>query len=364
MMRCVLLVLLIKIQFVFTINGQGRDDDFLLSKGDLIEDLLLSYYDELGFNGSVLLAQQGEIIYENTLGLANFISEEPLDSTLPFYLASISKQFTAAAIMKLRDEGKLSLNDPITKFLPLMPPAYRKVTLQHLLTHTAGVPDYLNDFDPVAANTTNMDVYKLIIDQKRPEFTPGTKFKYSNSGYVLLALAIQATSGTTIDQFFDAKIFDPLNLRHSYIYNGYNAQKPRVVGFTSKNKLNDYNLLTVGDGGVYATARDLFNWTEKLNKGLFISDSSLQLMYQPVVLANGRERRYGYGWEIGNNLNGKFVYHTGELCGFRTYLERQLSTETTIIILTNNSFDNVFELRNTIVKVLDGRLTSIDALKN
>ncbi len=364
MRRIIVCVLLLNLPFIFSVSGQGRDANFVLSKGDIIEDLLISYYDELGFNGSVLVSQEGEIIYENTLGLANFISEEPLDADLPFYLASLGKQFTAAAIMKLRDQGQLSLSDPVTKFLPLMPPAYRKVTLHHLLTHTAGVPDYLNDFDQVLDNTTNMDVYKLIIDQKRPQYTPGTKFKYSNSGYVLLALVVQSTSGSTIDQFFNSNIFEPLNLNHSFVYGRYNAQEPRTIGFTSKYKLNDYNLLTVGDGGVYATARDLFNWTEILNNGLFLSDSSLQLMYEPVVLSNGRERRYGYGWEIGNNLNGKFVYHTGELCGFRTYLERQLSTKITIIILTNNSFDNVLQLRNTIVKILDGRLSSIDDLKN
>ena len=134
-----------------------------------------------------------------------------------------------------------------------------------------------------------------------------------------------------------------------------------VKGYSDKLKDDDYDLLTVGDGGIYSTARDLFKWEQALNEGKVISQESLEKAYTPLVLTNGRTRKYGYGWELGNNTQGELVYHTGGLAGFRTYIERQLNSNNSIIILTNNSFSEVLDLRNTLVKILDGRVDEVPA---
>ncbi len=337
--------------------GQGRVDNFVLSKGDLIEDILFSYYDEQGFNGSVLVVENSEIIYENTFGFSNFESKEPLDGEIPFYLASLAKQFTAASILRLSELGKLELDDPVRKFLPLMPDFYDPVKIHHLLSHTSGVPDYFG-LDLVETGLSNLDVYQALIQIRGLEFTPGNKYRYSNSGYVLLAMVIQVASGQPIANYFQEHIFDKLQMSHSFVYTEENSDRKRVKGYSSRLKEDDYKLLTVGDGGIYATANDLFKWEQGLNGGRIIGQESLDLLYRPVILANGRSRRYGYGWELGSNLNGKLVYHTGGLAGFRSYIEHQLESDNAIIILTNNSFSKVLDLRNTLVKILDNRFSS------
>jgi len=340
-------------------DGQGRSENFALSKGDLIENLLFNYYDELEFNGSVLVVENDQIIYENTFGFADFDSEEPLDAKMPFYLASLAKQFTAAAIIKLEEEGKLSLDDPLKKYLPMMPKIYDPIKIHHLLTHTAGVPDYINNLEIAEPGFTNMDVYKALIKQRYLTSIPGNKYRYSNSGYVLLAMIIQVASGQTIESYFQQHIVDVYNMDNAFVYSLSTADMKRVKGYTTKKRLNDYNLLTVGDGGIYASALDLYKWEQGLNSGKFIKKESLDKVYTPVVLTNGRSRRYGYGWEIGSNSQGKLVYHSGEIAGFRTYIERQLVSGNSVIILTNNSFSQVAQLRNTLVKILDGRLNSL-----
>ena len=345
------------------VYGQGSDKNFALSKGDLIEDLLFNYYDELDFNGSVLVVENNQVIYENTFGFADFDLQEPLDGDMPFYLASLAKQFTAAAIIKLEEEGRLSLQDPLKKFLPMMPKIYDAIEVHHLLTHTAGIPDYINNLAIAEAGLTNMDVYEALIKQRSLYFNPGSKYRYSNSGYVLLAMIVQVASGMTIDSYFQEQIFDAFQMENAFVYSVATSDKQRVKGYTAKNKLDDYDLFTVGDGGIYASARDLYKWEQALNTGKFINKESLDKLYTQVVLTNGRSRRYGYGWEIGNNSQGKLVYHAGELAGFRTYIERQIEPGNAIIILTNNSFSGIAELRNTLVKILDGRLNVIPGEK-
>jgi len=356
--RSILLTILSVVGQAFLAFGQGHSTGFVLDRGDMIEDILLQYYDEYNFNGSVLVAERGEIIYQNTFGLADFSEELPLDSHTPFYLASVSKQFTAAGVMKLQEMGKLSIDDPITKYLTLMPNVYTRVTIRHLLNHTGGLPDYLSA-SYVAPGTTNLDVYNSLITKKKLLFEPGSKYRYSNSGYVILAMIIEVAAGKRIDKFYREKIFEPLKMYNTFVFTPANNTTYRAFGYSIKQRNDDYDLLTIGDGGFYSTSMDLFIWLEALNSGRVLTEKSIQTMYTPVTMTSGRIKRYGFGWELGSNLNGPLVYHTGELAGFRTYIERQLTTDATIIILTNNSFSQMNSLRNVLVKVLDGRLTSL-----
>lgn len=334
--------------------AQGNDPTFALTKGYQIEDLMIRY-NELGeFNGSILVVEEGEVIYENTLGFADFETEEPLDGSTPFYLASLAKQFTAMGIMMLVEEGKLSYEDKLSRFFPLMPETYKKITVHELLTHTAGVKDYfkLNILKP---GLKNIDVYEALVNKNQLDFEPGTKYSYSNSGYVLLAMIIQIASGELYDEFMEERVFKPLHMDHTFVMTDHTPKVNYAKGYTAKLKPYDYELLTYGDGGVFSTAHDLLKWHNALENNILVSSKSMLKAFTPVELANGQKRRYGYGWEIGNNLYGKLVFHTGGLAGYRTYIERQLGSRDLIIILTNTSNEHILEMRNKLVKILDER---------
>lgn len=347
-------LLLIMLALILPCYGQGNDPTFALTKGDQIEDLMIRY-NELGeFNGSILIVEEGDLVYENTLGFANFETREPLDSEMPFYLASLAKQFTAMGIMMLVEEKKISYEDEINRFFPLIPDLYKNITVHQLLTHTSGVKDYFK-LNIMKSGLKNIDVYEGLVNTKQLNFHSGSKYQYSNSGYVLLAMIIQIASGQMYENFMDDRIFIPLNMSHSYVLTERTKQINYVKGYTAKLKPNDYNLFTYGDGGIFSTASDLLKWHNALQNNTLVSSKSLLEAYTPVELANGQKRRYGYGWEIGNNLYGKLVFHTGGLAGYRTYIERQLDSSNVIIILTNTSNSHILEIRNKLVKILDER---------
>ena len=160
--------------------------------------------------------------------------EEPLDSKTPFYLASIGKQFTAASVMKLVEEGKVDLDDPIRKYLTQLPAIYNPVTVHHLLTHTAGVADYLSEFGKPPEGATNQDVFKMLVNQRSLAFKPGNRFRYSNSGYVLLAMMIEVATGVTISNYLSENIFEPFEMHNSFVLESYNQDRERVIGYTEK----------------------------------------------------------------------------------------------------------------------------------
>lgn len=334
--------------------GQGKVNNFALSAGDRIEDVMLDFYDLEQFNGSILVVEKGEVIYENTFGYVDIAAKEPLDANAPFYLASLSKQFTAVAIMLLEKEGKLNYLDKLINFMPYLPKGYSEVTIHQLLTHTAGIRDYF-DMGLNRPGLENADVMEALAKLKGPEFNPGQKYRYSNSGYVMLAMIIEIASGVQYPDYIKKEIFEPLGMTNAFVATQNTKDSVVVKGYDSKFRLDDYDLLTYGDGGIYATAQDLLKWERSIQNAELLDYSSLSLAFKPVTLDNGSERRYGYGWEIGNNMDGRFIYHSGGLAGFRTYMEQQLSEEDALIILSNNSSTKILEIRNTIVKIIDGR---------
>ncbi len=335
--------------------GQGNDPTFALTKGDQIEDLMLRY-NELGeFNGSILIIEHGKLIYENTLGFSDFEQHEPLDAYTPFYLASIAKPFTALGILMMVEEGKIALDDKLQRFFPVLPANYQSITIHQLLTHTSGVKDYFK-MKELPRGLTNMQVINWLMATPTLDFAPGTKYRYSNSGYVLLAMVLQVASGQLYEDFMQERIFNPLQMEHSFVLTERNTL-PGVIakGYTAKLKPDEYTLHTYGDGGVFSTANDLAKWSRALTTYSLVSAELMQQAYTPVQLANGQVHRYGYGWDIGNNLEGKLVFHTGGLAGYRTYIERQLATGNVLILLTNTSNPHILEIRNKLVKILDGR---------
>lgn len=313
------------------------------------------------FHGSLLVAKNGKIIYKNQIGYANFKKKELLDETSVFQLASVSKQFTAAAIMMLYERNKIQLTDSVTKYFQEFP--YEHVTIKNLLNHTAGLPKYFwvaehkwnQDKAP-----TNGDMMKLLESSKVLRFfKPGRNFDYSNTGYMVLASIVEKVSGTGFNNFIKKNIFDPLGMKDSFVYsfeidsiksnqlNGYRLYR----GWRHLKINNTVNDAIVGDKNVYSTSEDLFKWINGLNNGKLLSKESLELMYSKGETIYGRKIPYGFGFRI-DTKDQKAIYHHGKWNGFSTGLTQYPEDELVVIVLEHTSYNAMTSLNNKVKKIV------------
>lgn len=305
-----------------------------------------------GFNGNVLIAQNGKIIYENALGYSDFSSKTPLNIQSSFQLASITKQFTAMAIMMLHDEGKLNFTDTIQRFIPEFP--YNDITIHQLLTHRSGLPEYMNFARRYWKNKnrlmTNEDILDILITH-RPglNFVADRKYKYSNTGYVVLACIIERVSGLQYYKFLEKKIFQPLHMDHSYVFTTGKMHDGKYSTLGYKKNLRrareDYLSGVVGDKGIYSTVEDLLKWDQALYTEQLVKQSTLQEAFKSFSYDWKNGNTYGYGWRIETYDDGsKIVYHAGLWRGYSSLLVRRLQDKTAIIVLCNKvnwSFENI-----------------------
>lgn len=306
------------------------------------------------FQGSVLVATGDRIEYERQVGYADIGTKRLIDAETMFELASVSKQFTATGVLILAERGKLSLSDSLRHFFPDLP--YTGVTLHHLLTHTSGMPDYEElayekwDHSRIAFNA---DMIRLLAEYKpSPLFRPGEEWRYSNTGFMLLASIIEKVSGQSFGEFLQAHIFEPLGMARTRVYNTRRSGEKidnYAYGYVSDSTGNwvlpdslpafreVYYLDGIqGDGVVNSTARDLLKWHLGLRDGKVVSAEWLTKAYTPVVLNSGKTADYGYGWSLRtDSVRGKIVEHGGSWPGYGTYITRLLDQDKVIIILSN-----------------------------
>ncbi len=324
----------------------------------LLDSIYGALYAKKKFNGNILVADKGQIIYQKSFGIANEATGEMLNENSVFELASVSKQFTATAIMMLKEKGKLSLDDNIGKYIPELA-FYGNVTVRNLLNHTGGLPDYMGLMDSLFDHSkiaTNKDIIVLFAKHHPAvEFAPGTKYEYSNTGYALLASIIEKVSGISYAQYLATNIFKPLGMTNSFVYTrrlaprkinsyafGYifsKEQKKYILPDADEdNKMVIFLDGIVGDGTVNSTAPDLLKWDRALYTDKLISKADVQEMYTPATLSNMQRTQYGMGWMTDSTKNcGRFVDHSGGWPGYSTYIERHLDNDKTIIILDNHS---------------------------
>jgi len=309
------------------------------------------------FNGNVLIAKAGKVIYQKAFGYRNYDTKQLLDTNSVFELASVSKQFTAMGILLLWERGRLSLTDTLRKFFPKLP--YKRVTIQNLLTHTSGLPDYMTamehkwDHKKIAFND---DMISFLASQKvPPNFAPGKKFEYSNTGYAMLASIIEKVSGLTYWYFMHTNIFGPLRMDHSQIYNTRRSAKKTIpnyaYGFVFADSLKKYVLPDslkkddavfyldgiVGDGTVNSTTGDLLKWDQALKNHTLLSQGVQNEMFATQILMDTLAKKYyGYGVSIGTDQFGGYISHSGGWPGYHTILTRYPVKDVTIIILSNN----------------------------
>ncbi|QEG22873.1 serine hydrolase domain-containing protein [Mariniblastus fucicola] len=317
------------------------------------------------FSGTVLIAVDGKIVFEKSVGFANIDDETPFAENSSFRLASVSKQFVAMGIMQLKEDGKLDFDDDITKYLPTLP--YKGVTIRHLLNHTGGLTDYMdlfrNHWDTDAENDErktafNHDMIALYAEHKPdPDFEPGERYAYSNTGYVLLGSIIESVSGHSIHDFLKQRIFDPVGMTDSHAFSP-DEQKfdpaNRVFGFAwqgTSHVANDWNYLNgmVGDGGIYASARDLLKWDQALYGEKLVSRKTLTEAFTPGKLNNGDQTDYGFGWMVERSADdGLTVSHGGHWVGFQTSILRGIDRKLTVILLSNNSTQHLDQITRAI----------------
>ena len=308
------------------------------------------------YNGSVLVAENGKIIYQKSFGKADWSVNRLLNNESVFELASVSKQFTAMGILMLVNEGKLTLDDSLRRFFPELP--YHNVTIRQMLHHTSGLPDYMELFgkhwDPEKI-AVNEDIVSLMATHRpEPMFSPGTAWAYSNTGYALLASVIARVSGKSFGDFLREKIFEPLEMKNSFVYSRRLEKKEidnYAFGHVFDSTKKEYTLpdhlpsfatmvYTLdgiqGDGCVNSTTGDLFKWHQALNKGGLISDTLMKQMFTPVSTGSGA-LGYGFGWIISpSKTYGRMASHSGSWPGYFTYIERHLDNDKLIIFLQNN----------------------------
>ena len=299
------------------------------------------------FSGAVLISYNEHVLYRNAFGYQDVRHKRKVIKTNSvFQLASVSKQFTAAAIMKLVEQGKLSLEDSVQKFFPSFP--YKNINVRLLLTHRAGLGNYTYFTEKITDRKTplsNMGVVNLMI-QYKPEmyFYPDRKMDYSNTGYVVLAAIIEKVSGKTFKEYMEKEIFKPLGMKHTHVLDVNHLGDFNYVDGWDRwgaKVRHDYLDGATGDKGIYSTIDDMHTWDRILYSGKFLSDSTLKLMFEPGSKSLKGPFNYAFGWRTYTLKTGEvIIYHGGWWNGFKSFFLRDLENHHSVIILCNNERSN------------------------
>ena len=312
---------------------------------------------------AVLVRQGGRTVFARGYGVRDLRTRTPIDAQTDFRLASFTKQFTSMAIMLLVHDGKLRYDETLTEIFPAFPAYGRAITIRHLLTHTAGLPDYEdlmgNEWTP-ARQVTDAEVLALLERQKAGKFAPGTRWAYSNSGYVVLGLIVAKASGGTYPDFLQNRIFAPLRMTGTLAFvHGKNRVPNRAYGHTRQKDAfletdQSATSATLGDGGVYSNLTDLAKWDDALRNHTLLSGKEMAAALTPVKLADGtvphwpaepngdnlapgRPVSYGFGWFLDPYEGRTRMWHSGSTIGFRTVIDRFTGEDLTIVILANRT---------------------------
>ncbi|MBI3219467.1 MAG: beta-lactamase family protein [Bacteroidetes bacterium] len=323
------------------------------------------------FSGVLLLAKKGKPVYHKAFGFRNFETKAPVDTASIFELASVSKQFTAAIIMMLKEENLLSYDDQIEKYLKYLP--YKNITIRQLLNHTSGLPDYqaiMDEHWDKSKVANNEDILEYLKKYHPPVlFAPGEKYNYSNTGYVLLASIAEKASEKDYIQLCRNRIFTPLamsstnirtlaekaaieNFALGHIFVEEKQRFIRADSFPSSN----YTIWLgnrKGPGRISSTTFDLLKWDQALYTNQVLKQETLEEAFSPAKLNNDSLSYYGFGWEIKPDGEGKIVLHTGDNPGYKTEIIRHLGENKTLIILCNNAHRKFPELVTALNSLLE-----------
>ena len=315
-----------------------------------IDSVFSKLYKQGSFNGAVLVAEKGRVFYRKVYGVNDQVKKDELELNSAFQLASVSKMFTALAIMQLKEKGKLSYDHDIRYFLPEFP--YNGITLRDLLTHQSGLPNYMAISDKYwdqSVPLTNQDMYELFVKYKpRLFFKPGSRFNYSNTNYAFLALVVEKLSHMPFNEYVEKNIFAPAGMVNSFVFHPAKGHKNEVTGYSRLRRgyskiPEDYLNGVWGDKGIYATVEDMYRFDMALKYNILVKSESIEEAFTPFAPQNKKHptKFYGFGWRIKYLEEQKIVYHFGWWRGFKTGYLKNMSRDVTLIILNNtNQFPN------------------------
>ena len=322
---------------------------FSQSKADQIDQLISKYAEYGKFNGSVLVSDQGKVIYKKGFGMANMEWDIPNEPDTKHRLGSITKQFTAMLILQLAEAGKIDLQAPVTKYLPEYPKeSGDKITIHHLLTHTSGIPNYTSFpkfFEDESRTPYTPDMFLKVFEDKDLDFEPGKQFSYSNSGYFLLGVLAEKLTGKSYEDLLHEKVFKPLSMNATGYDNHADILKNRATGYEKQagNYVNSRYLdmsIPYAAGSLYSTAEDLYLWDQALYTNTILSQKYMELYFKPYISAWG-DNHYAYGWGVGYENLGKStdsiytISHGGGINGFNTNIARTPSDKSLVVLLNN-----------------------------
>lgn len=310
-----------------------------------LDELIQSELEKQPIPGlSLAIVQQGEVVLAKGYGFANLELSVPATPATIYQLASLTKQFTATAIMLLRNEGQLDLEATIGHYLADTPAAWQEVTLRQLLTHTSGMmrdgtPTYWTTPTAMKQDYNYPQMFQMIA-QHPLDFPPGTKSSYSNSGYFLLGLVIEQLTQQSLNTFFTERIFQPLGMTATRINDLHALIPHRATGYTwteGEWQHPDYIGLThhFANGGLVSNVLDLAKWDAALYTEHILPQADLEAMWTPATLQDGTNSDYGFGWAVSTHEGQRLVSHGGGLPGFSTYIARFVDAGLTVILLTN-----------------------------
>ena len=340
-------------------------NNFPQSKADKIDQLLRKYVEYNAFNGAALVAENGKVIFKKGYGYANFEWDIPNAPDTKFRLGSITKQFTSMLIMQLVQEGKLRLDEKVSEVLSDYPKEQgEKITIHNLLTHTSGIPNY-TDFPgyptEIMKNTFSpLELVKLF-ENKPLEFKPGSKFSYSNSGYILLGYIIEKVTGKPYEEVLKENIFNPLGMKNSGYDHNIEIIPKRAYGynhFALEVQNANYIDMTVpfSAGALYSTVEDLYKWDQALYTNKILSKGNIKKLFGKYIPAFGG-MYYGYGWAVTKISNGhgdsvNVVAHGGAVNGFNSLIERFTDDKNLIVLLNNTGATDLQDIAKHIEKIL------------
>lgn len=301
---------------------------------------------------SLAVCRDGKLVKATGYGLANVELDVPVTPETIFQTGSVGKQFTSMAIMMLVEEGKIGLDDKLTKYIPESPAAWNEVTIRQLLTHTSGIADYGGEEQTMGKGVIDFRrdyTEEQLVEAfaKMPmDFAPGAKWSYSNTGYVLLGIVIHRVTGKFYGAFLQERIFQPLGMTSTIIISEANIVPHRSSGYRLvKGELKNQEwvsptLNTTADGALYTNVLDLAKWDAALYTTKLIKQSSFEAMWTPVRLNDGKTYPYGFGWDLGPRNGHRAVSHDGAWQGFTMTIARYLDEHLTVIVMTNLDSDN------------------------
>ena len=359
---CLLVLAFASVFFSFAQTSPLADDRPAIEK---VERLFAPWNRRDTPGAAIVVIRDGRILMERCYGSADLENGTSIGPDTAFRLGSVTKQFTAMAVMQLAERGKLSYEDPLSKYFPMFPAYARKITIRHLLHHTAGLPEYDALFiaqdkidwnwprsiksEPCAFEPTSKDVLEILAQVKEPRFEAGAKYEYSNSGYVILAQIVERVSGQPFARFLQENIFQPLGMDRTCLSD---QTRPRIQKVATSYRMEggaykdiDYTPgnAVYGADGIYSTLEDMYRWDQALYAEKLVKRATLKEAFTPGRLNDGSATSSGFGWRVDQALGFDRVSHGGAWLGFRNAIVRFPDQRFTVIILANHGGFNVID---------------------